>query len=308
MSATPSVGAPTSARRRVSRAATEQTVIGYLCLSPLLLHFLIFLAFPLVFSLYLSLTSWDLLSPEKGFVGLGNYVHLFHDRDFWLAAINTVIFAVWRVGAGTLLALLLALLVNQKVRGISFFRGAIFAPVITSLVAISVVWLWLYDPNYGLFNVPLQILGLPPLAWLEDPHLAMPGVIIMSIWKGVGYTMVIYLAGLQGIPEEFYEAARIDGAGSWARFRHVTLPLLTPVTLFVLVISTIGAFQVFAQIYVMTDGGPVKSTTVAVYYLYQQGFQFFHMGYASAIAWVLFLVMLVLTVIQFRSFRQEAGV
>ena len=294
-------------RRRVSPATLEQTVVGYLCLSPLLLHFLLFLAFPLVFSLYLSMTSWDLLSPDKPFVGLGNYAQLFHDADFWRAAVNTVIFAFWRVVVGTVLALLLALLVNQKMRGISVFRGAIFAPVITSLVAISVVWLWLYDPSYGLLNLPLKALGMTPLAWLQDPHLAMPAVIIMSIWKGVGYAMVIYLAGLQGIPEQYYEAALIDGAGAWARFRFVTLPLLTPVTLFVLVISTIGAFQVFAQIYVMTSGGPVKSTTVAVYYLYQQGFQFFHMGYASALAWVLFLVMLVLTVVQFRFFRQEVG-
>jgi len=294
-------------RRRISRATLDQTVVGYLCLSPLLLHFLIFLAFPLVFSLYLSLNSWDLMSPDKSFVGLGNYVQLFHDADFWQAAVNTVIFAFWRVVVGTILALLLALLVNQKLRGISIFRGAIFAPVITSLVAISVVWLWLYDPSYGLLNLPVKALGMAPLAWLQDPHLAMPAVIIMSIWKGVGYTMVIYLAGLQGIPEQFYEAARIDGAGAWARFRFVTLPLLTPVTLFVLVISTIGAFQIFAQIYIMTNGGPVKSTTVAVYYLYQQGFQFFHMGYASALAWILFLVMLILTVVQFRFFRQEVG-
>ena len=278
----------------------EQTRWGYLCLLPTLIFLGVFVVFPVLFALYLSFTSWDMVSPVKPWVGLDNYRNLFQDHDFILALENTAYFSAGLIVLTVVCSLSLALLLNRTWRGVAFFRALYYTPSIVSIVAISAIWLWLYEPTYGLLNAVLGIFGASPVQWLGDPNWAMPSVIIMTVWKNAGYYMVIYLAGLNGIPKILYEAASIDGATGLQRFRHITWPLLMPVTMFVVVLSIINSFQVFGQIYVMTSGGPVKSTLVIAYYLYLQAFSFFHMGYASAIAYVLFAVIFVLTLIQMK--------
>ncbi len=277
---------------------------GLLCLSPTLIIVAVFTLFPVLFSFYLSFHRWSILKPEKPFVGLDNYIRMFSTAEFWQALQNTVVYTVGVVGLETPLALLLALALSRKLRGLTFYRTAYFMPAVTSTIAIAVVWTWLYNPQYGLFNDFLRLLGLPEPGWLVDPVWALPAIIIMSIWKNVGYHMVIFVAGLQAIPDVYYEAASIDGANAWKRFWHITWPLLIPTTGFVLITNVIFSFQVFGPVYVMTRGGPMRSTTVIVYYLYQRAFEFREMGYASAVAWVLFLIILILTVIQFRYTRK----
>ena len=294
---------------RVSRSPLfwEDFWTGLLCLSPSVLVTCVFVVFPILFSLYLSFHEWSILQPQKPFVGLANYQRLLNSAEFWQALRNTVIYTVGVVPIGAAISLGLALLLNRRLRGRAFYRTAYFMPVVTSTVAIAVVWTWIYNPQYGLMNYLLRLVGLSPSNWLADPRWALPAIIIMSIWKNAGYHMVIFLAGLQEIPEVYYEAASIDGAGALGHFRHITWPMLRPTTGFVLITSTIFSFQAFGPVYVMTGGGPMRSTTVVVYYLYQRAFEFLEMGYASAIAWVLFLIIFVLTIVQFRYTRKGVG-
>lgn len=277
---------------------------GLLCLSPTLLVTAVFTLFPVLFSLYLGFHRWDILKPAKPFIGLDNYVRLLDDAEFWLSLKNTAIFTVGVVGVETPLALLIALVLTRKLRGLALYRAAYFTPAVTSTIAVAVVWAWVFNPQYGIINQFLALIGIDGPGWLVDPHWALPAIIIMSIWKNAGYHMVIFLAGLQDIPESYYEAASIDGASGWQKFRNITWPLLIPTTGFVLITNVIFSFQVFGPVYVMTSGGPMRATTVVVYYLYQRAFQFREMGYASAIAWVLFLIILLFTVIQFRYTRK----
>ncbi|TAK22833.1 MAG: sugar ABC transporter permease [Chloroflexota bacterium] len=241
-----------------------------------------------------------MFSPTREFVGLNNYLSVLASGEFWLSMNNTLYYAVGVVGLELTAALALALLLNRPLRGLSLYRTAFFAPVVTSTVAVSIVWLWLFDPQTGLFNYILSLLGLPESGWLTDPTMAMPAIILMSTWHQAGYYMVIYLAGLQAIPREFYDAAKVDGAGRWTLFRHITWPLLTPTTLFVLIIGMIGALQAFDAFYVMTQGGPLKATQTMVFYLYQVGFKFYEIGAASAMAYLLFVVIFTLTIIQWK--------
>jgi multiple sugar transport system permease protein len=234
-------------------------------------------------------------------VGLSNYVRLFTTPLVWQIFGNTLYYTAVIVPVGAALALGLALALNRGLRGIVVLRSLYFLPVISSTVAVSLVWGWLYNQQFGLINYLLSLVGITGPAWLADTTTAMPSIIIMSIWKGLGYNMVIFLAGLQGIPQELYEAAKIDGAGAWARFRYVTWPLVSPTTFFVVVLSTIAAFQVFDQTYVMTAGGPAYSTTTLALFIYQNAFQWFHMGYAAALSYVLFLAVAAVTLIQFRA-------
>lgn len=294
-----------SRRESARRWWGEESRWGYLCLLPTLLYLVVFVIFPVAFSLYLSFTSWDMISPAKPWVGLSNYSRLFEDPTFRRSVANTAYYSAGYVSLVIVASLALALLVDAPARGVALFRAIFYTPAIVSVVAISVVWVWLYEPTYGLLNAALGALGLPPSRWLSDPTWAMPGIILMMVWKSAGYFMVIYLAGLKGIPTPLYEAAAIDGAGWWMSFRFITLPLLVPVTLFVIVIAMINSFQVFGPIYVMTSGGPVNSTLVIAYYLYQQAFQYFRMGYASAVAYVLFTIILALALIQMRWLGRE---
>jgi multiple sugar transport system permease protein len=284
---------------RYSRILYSDTFWGFIFLLPNLLGFLAFILGPVVASLALSFASWDLLTPIK-WVGIGNYRDLFTDEVFWKVLWNTVYYTLGTVPLGIAISLFLAIALNQKIRGIELFRGIYFLPVISSTVAVAVVWQWLYNPEFGLINHLLHLIGIRGPNWLTSTTWAMPAVIITSIWKNLGFNMLLFLAGLQGIPEHFYEAAKIDGANWWQRFRHVTIPLLSSTTLFVVVMSIISSFQVFDQIYIMTAGGPARSTSVLVHYLYQNAFQYFKMGRASAIAYVLFFMVFIITVIQLR--------
>jgi multiple sugar transport system permease protein len=258
----------------------------------------------------LSLTDFDLYaiaSPDTvRFVGAGNFARVFTDPVFWTALRNTLFFVLVGGPLTVAVSLAAAVLVNSRLaRAPGFFRSLFFAPVVTTLVAMAVVWRYLYHPHYGLLNHVLGLVGLGPVDWLGDPRWAMPAIVILSVWKKFGYNMLILLAGLRTIPAELYEAASLDGAGGWARFRHVTLPNLAPTFLFVSVMTMIEQFQLFAEPYVMTQGGPLKSTTSIVLLMYEEGFRWWRMGYAASIAFVLFVIMLGATLIQLRLQRER---
>jgi len=277
---------------------------GYAFLLPSLLFFLGFVVFPVVALFVLAFTHWDLLTPPR-FTGLQNYQYLFtKDMLFRKVLWNTIYYSIVSVPLGIACSLGLAMALNQKIRGVVVYRTLYFLPVVSSLIAVSIVWRWIYQGDWGLLNYLLSLVGIPRQNWLYDTSLAMPAVIFMSVWKGLGYNMVLFLAGLQGIPEVYYEAARIDGARLWKLFWNITLPLLSPVMLFVLIIAVINSFQVFGTIYIMTQAGPLDSTNVLVYYLYFTAFQKLQMGYAAAIGWVLFAFLFLFTMIQLRASKE----
>jgi len=277
----------------------REAVTAWTFVSPSLVLLLIFTAAPLLFALYLSFHSWNLLEPAKPFVALRHYIDLAGDSLFWNAAKNTAVYSLY-VPVTMALALAVAMLLNRRIKGVALLRAIFFLPYITSFVAISIVWQWMYDPDFGLFNWALGLVGLGPFPWLNSPTTALMALILMAVWIHIGFQMVIFLAGLQAIPNELYEAATIDGAGTWRKFWRITLPLLRPTTFFVLVTSIIGSFQVFTFVYVMTEGGPLHATDVIVYHIYQNAWQFLRMGYASAMSWVLFAVIFLITLLQFR--------
>lgn len=267
-------------------------------LAPNIIGFLLFSLLPVGATLVISLLNWDLIRDPE-FVGFQNYTTLLtKDPIFREVLFNTAYFVIGVVPASIIISLMLALVMNNGLKGISLFRAIFFIPVITSSVAVAMLWRWLYNTDYGLINVGLDALGLPYIPWLTSTDWAMPAVIIMAVWKSLGYNMVIYLAGLQGISPTLYEAAALDGAGGWARFRDITLPLLGPTTFFILVISVINSFQVFDLTFILTQGGPGIATTTIVMYIYDQGFRYFQMGYAAAIAWVLFIIIFLITLAQ----------
>jgi multiple sugar transport system permease protein len=289
----------------LSQVVNSDAVAGYVLLLPTIIGLLLFSLGPVVASALLSFTRWDGLSAPV-WTGTENYQLLFNDPLFWTALRNTAYFTVGAVVPTVALSLLLAIAVNQKLRGVVLFRTLSFLPVISPPVVIAILWSWLYNQQYGLINAVLDRLALPPAPWLTDPSTAMPSIMIVSIWSGLGYNMVLFLAGLQGIPRELYEAAEIDGAGTWSRFRHVTLPLLSPTTFFILVLAMIGAFQLFDYVFILTSGsgGPMYSTLSIVLYIYQMAFQNFKLGYASSIAYVLFVIIALVTFVQFRLQRR----
>ena len=248
----------------------------------------------------ISLTEWDILTTPE-WIGLDNYrTMLLDDELFVKSLVNTLYFTLGVVPLGTALSLLAAVVMNQNLKGRTLFRTIYFLPTVSSGVAIALLWAWLYNTQFGLINYLLGGVGIGKISWLGDTKYAMPAIIIMTIWRGLGYNMVLFLAGLQGIPAEYYEAATIDGANRWQNFLHITLPLLSPTTFFVLILSMIGSFQVFEATYIMTQGGPYYATYTMVLYIFFQGFQWFRMGYASALAYSLFAIILLLTIIQLR--------
>ena len=276
---------------------------GFLFLSPTLIVFSTFVLFPVFFSFYLSFQQWNMFSADRSFVGFENYIRLLQNPDFWMVLKNTAIYTLGTVPVNMGLSLGVAYLLNKKIAGKKFLRTAFFAPVIISPVAAAVIWRWIYDPNFGLLNYGLSFLGVEAINWLNDPTAAMFALIIMGVWKTFGINMVLFSAGLQGIPEQYYDAADIDGAGRLSKFWHITIPLLTPTTFFIMVMSMISSFQVFDIVYVLTSGGPLGSTKVLVFYVYEQAFQFFEMGYASAISYVLFAILFVLTMVQVKYLK-----
>jgi multiple sugar transport system permease protein len=277
---------------------------AFLFIAPALLGLAVLSAGPILASLAISLTSWDLLQPPA-FVGLENFTELLDDRRFARALGNTGFYVLTSVPIGITLALGLAVALNRAIRGISFIRTMYFLPLVTSAIAVGLVWAWIYSPANGLLNQVLAAFGQPPQKWISDPFWAMPAIVAMSVWQGLPASTIIFLAGLQAIPTSLLDAASVDGAGRWARFRHVTLPLLTPSLFFTVILSLIGSFQVFDQVFVLSrPGQPTNATVTVVYFIYENGFRNFKMGYASAASWVLFLIVAVFTVIYFRAQRR----
>lgn len=280
------------------RREIKENIEGYLFISPALLGVIIFSLGPMIASLIFSFMQYDIVTPPR-FIGISNFRNLLKDQLFFKSLFNTMYYVCGVVPLRLSVALLAAVLLNQKIKGVTFFRTAYYLPSISAGVAISIVWTYILDPQYGLINSVLKYIGISGPPWLQSTSWAMPGLILMGTWS-IGQPMVIFLAGLQGIPSHLYEAVSIDGGNWWHKFRYVTLPMLTPVIFFNMVMQIIGTFQVFTSVYVMTNGGPMNSTLVYVFYLYQQAFQWLKMGYGSALAWILFLIILTLTLLQFK--------
>lgn len=285
------------------RLRWRRNLTGWLFIAPVVVGVASFQFFPIVVSMFASLTKWSGISDPE-FIGVSNFIDMFTKDPLFLTTLkNTVYFTFVMIPATIALGFLLAVLCMRKIRGIAFFRTAYFTPYITNVVAIGFVWFWFFHPSQGVINGLLQQVGIDGPSWLASSSWAMPAVILVSIWQGVGYPMIILLAGLQGIPEVLYESAKIDGASVLGRIRHVTLPLLTPHFLFLLITQFIMSFQVFGLIYVMTSGGPGHSTSVYIYYLYQNAFAYGKIGYAAAMAWVLFALIAGVTFLQWRLQR-----
>jgi multiple sugar transport system permease protein len=278
--------------------ASERGRAGYGFVAPALFVILVFFFLPLTGALLLGFTDFDIYALGNlaylRFIGIDNYTRLVRDPLFWKALRNTIVFVVIAGPLTVLPALGLALLLHARLtRFRGFFRTALFLPVVTTLVAVAVVWRYLYHPQYGPMAAALGVFGVAPIDWLGDPRWALPAIILMAVWKNFGYSMVVFLAGLHAIPGHLYEAARIDGANAWQQFRHVTLPLLAPTTLFVAVLTLVGYLQLFAEPYVMTQGGPSQSTLSVVLLMYEEGFRWWNMGYAAAVAFLLFGIIVV---------------
>jgi multiple sugar transport system permease protein len=286
-------------RGLLSRLYAKRYFHAYLFIAPVILLFSLFRVLPSVQTLLFSLYQVELLRGRFTWLGWENFGSLLQDEIFLQATLNTIVYVVAIVPTSAGLALILAVLFNARLRGQALFRAVYFAPMVTSTVAAAMVWWWLYNPQFGLFNVLLRLLHLPPQPWLMSSRTALVSIIVFSIWKTVGYNMIIYIAGLQAIPVQFYEASVIDGAGVLQQFRRITIPLLAPTTTFILIYNTILAFQVFDQVYVLTGGGPANATNVVVLELYRQAFQRYNFGYAAAEAMVLFLIIMGVTALQY---------
>jgi multiple sugar transport system permease protein len=285
----------------------QKRLVPYIFIAPNMIVFTAFVFVPILFAFYISLTEWSLIGTPQ-FVGLGNYVEMLGDGQFWRALFNTLVYTIGTVPGSIALGLLVAIGLNRKMPGLALLRSLFFVPVIISLVAVALIASWMFNDNYGVINAALEALGFKGVPWLSSPVWAMPSLIITTLWIRIGFCMVIYLAALQSIPVELYQAAQVDGATGWRQFRHITWPLLGPTTFLLLILNVIYSLHVFDLIYVMTGGGPGSSTTVLVQYIYQVAFQESEMGYASAVGVVLYLMLLVFTVFQWRMTRQGENV
>lgn len=296
--------------RWLRKPAGRRNVTGYIFIAPFILGVLLWFVIPAGTSLWLAFQDWNMINPPK-FIALDNFKRIVSDKLFWQALKVTTLYTGISVPVSMVLAFSLALLMNTKVRGIAVFRTLYYLPSIIPAVANAVLWAWFLNSDFGLLNALLHAIGLPKVLWLQKPEWALPALILMSLW-GLGGGMVIFLAGLQGIPNEFYEAAEIDGAGAWAKLRHVTIPVMSPVIFFNLIMSIIGSFQVFTAAYLITNGGPQNATLFYVLYLWRSAFQYLNMGYAAVLAWVLFFIIMGLTVLVFRGigsriYYEQAG-
>jgi multiple sugar transport system permease protein len=281
-----------------SKTYWKRALEGYLFISPWIVGFAIFTAGAIGASFVISLTNWSMIGNPR-FIGVENYKRIVNDKFFWQSLKVTSIYLL-NVPLNLIIGLLLAILLNQKIKGLSIYRTIYYLPSVTAGVAVSLLWLWIFNPRFGIINLLLSYIGIKGPAWLSDEHWALPALIIMSTW-GVGGSMLIYLGALQGIPTQLYEAAILDGAGIWDRFKYITIPMITPVILLNLIMGIINSFQTFTQAFVMTNGGPNYATLFYVLYLYQQAFRWFNMGYAAALAWILFLIILVCTIVIFKT-------
>jgi multiple sugar transport system permease protein len=293
-------------RRRPYDAQRRQALAGYVFIAPAMVIFFVFTLLPVGIALYLSFTNYDVFT-KMDWIGAANYQDVFDDEVFRQALWNTLTYTAWSIPLSMAIGLGLALLLNQKLRGLGLYRTIYYVPVVTSMVAVAMIWVQLFDPLYGVVSNAVEAIGVKGIDWLGDPRLAMPSIIAVSVWKVIGWNMLIYLAGLQGIPAYLKEAASIDGANRWQSFWRITLPLLQPTTFFIFVTSLIGAFQVFDVVYVMTGGGPANATTTIVHQIYSAAFKALDMGYAAAMSFVLFGIILVVSLLSMRAIRGEVS-
>lgn len=277
----------------------DDTAWAWGMLLPNVIGFLMFMLIPMVATFILSFTNYDMLTAPK-FVGIQNYINMVKDPIVRQVTFNTIVYTVLTVPIGMCISLFLAVMLDQKIGFRKFYRAAFFLPSITSMVVVAIVWQWIYNPDYGLLNYFLSLFGIEGPKWLLDAKTALVSLAIVGIWKSAGYNMIIFLSGLQGISTTYYEAAELDGASKWAQFRYITLPMLKPTTFFIFVMAVISSFQVFDQVMLMTKGGPGRSSSVLVHYLYQNAFQYFKLGYACAIAYLLFFIVMIITVFNMR--------
>ncbi|HEY9187706.1 MAG TPA: sugar ABC transporter permease [Ignavibacteria bacterium] len=272
----------------------------YFYLAPTIIGLLLFSAGAVIMSFLISFTKWDVINPPK-FIGFQNYLIIFQSELFWKIFGNTFYYVILNVPPSIVIPLIIAVLLNQKLKGINIFRSIYFLPVISSIVAIALVWSWLYNPEFGLINYVLKkFFNIDGPRWLEDENWAMPAMVIMNVWKSMGYNMVLFLASLQNIPDSLYEVSEIDGASGIKKFFNITLPLISPTTFFVFIITIISSFQVFEQTYILTKGGPANSTLTLSYYIYQNAFLYLRMGYSSALSYILFGIIFIITLLQFK--------
>jgi multiple sugar transport system permease protein len=291
---------PITRWRTMSRNARREALEGYICISPWLIGFVVFVAGPIIVSFALSFMAWEVVNPPQ-WIGVRNYVQIFtDDADFRQSLKVTLTYAIFSLPLQLVLGLTLSLLLNLKLRGMNLYRTLFYIPAVLPAVAVTLLWIWIFNPEFGIINYLLSLIRIQGPTWFQSPRWALPGLIMLGLW-GVGGGAVIYLAGLQNIPPHLYEAAEIDGANHWQRFWKITLPLLTPTLFFQLVLNLIATFQVFTQSYIATNGGPLKSTFFYMLYIYNKAFKSFQMGYGSALAWILTVIILIVTLLVFRS-------
>lgn len=291
-----------STRTRKGPLLTREALWGYFFIAPAFVFVVGFTFIPVLGAFGISLTDWDMVSPME-YVGTANYQKVFTDPIAQRTLTNTLGYTFASVPIGIVLSLILAVLLNQKIRGISFFRTAYYLPVISSSVAISVIFVWILDPSYGLLNRALALIGIAPIPWLTSPQWAMPSVILVTVWRSLGFNMIIFLAALQEIPQDLHDAAKIDGAGGGQKYRYVVLPLITPAVFFVTITSVISSFQSFDLVYNMTEGGPARATYLIGYYIWEQAFKYLNMGYGASLAFVLFGLIFIVTLVQWTTRR-----
>ena len=277
----------------------KDSLIALIFILPALVPLLVFWVWPMIDSLYISFTDWDFMSPEFNYVGFKNYFNLFTDKNFYQVLFNTLYFSVGSVIPTVIGGLLLALLLNKKMKGMGIFRTILFSPWVTPMVAVSIVWSWIFEPRVGLANYILGLFGIPKLLWAQSSSLAMVVILVVTVWKGLGWAMIFYLEALQKVPIELYEACSIDGGSNFSKFKNITLPMISPTTFFLAIISTVNAFQAYDQIQVITQGGPAGSTRTILYMYYQSAFESYNMGQATAVATILVLFTAILSILQF---------
>ncbi len=291
----------------MARRFPRRYLVGYLFLLPFAVHFSAFVLFPFLSSVYLTFTNWNLLTMTKDFVGFSNYTGIFSDEIFYKAVANTMTYVLFDAAGVVIFGLLMGAALNARIRGIGFYRTAFYIPVVVDWVIVSTVWMFIFDPAFGIANYGLTMLGLPKQMFLQSPTQALPIIIVSSIWKGVGYYAVFYLAALQDVPEALIEAARIDGASSSTCFWHITLPQIAPVSVFIIIMAVIGALKGFDQFYLMTAGGPARATTTIMFYFYEVAFGFMQMGKGATIAVIFTAIVLVTVVVQRMFLNRMAG-
>ncbi|WP_315792638.1 sugar ABC transporter permease [Paenibacillus sp. BIC5C1] len=277
----------------------------YVLVAPSITVFSIFFLYPIFYMIFLSFYNWDFINPVKEFVGFNNFVELFKDSAFLQVLSNSLNYTLLSVSLSIVISLLLAIWLNREGAWYGFVQGALFSPHIVSLVSVSLVWMWLMDPKFGLLNGLLDMVGLPKLAWLSSPDSSLLSLVLVSVWKGVGYNALIFIAGLQSIPRDVYEASALDEANWWRKFYKITLPMLSPTLFFLIIINLISSFQVFETIAIMTNGGPINSTNTLVFYIYEYGFRYFKIGYASAAGVILLVVVGLLTLVYFKLLSRK---